>query len=54
MVMASMTKQRNRENKETVSIVKLQAIITCPCFGLKVNFLEGTVLTRFATGVIII
>jgi len=33
--MVSMTKQRNRENKETMSIVKLQVVVICPHFGLK-------------------
>ena len=33
--MVSMTEQMNRENKETMSIVKLQVIIICSHFGLK-------------------
>jgi len=37
-----MTKQRKRENGETMSVVKAQVTI-CPY----VNFAEGTVLTRF-------
>ena len=47
--MLSMTKQRKRENGETVSEVKAQVTI-CPC----VNYAEGIVLRRFSTGVIMI
>jgi len=41
--------KRKRENREAVSIVKVQVTI-CPYM----NFPEGTALTRFTAGVIII
>ena len=37
----SMTKQRNRENKEITSIFKLQVIIIWPYFGLKWTWLNN-------------
>jgi len=47
--MLSMTKQKKRENGETMSVVKAQVTI-CP----DMNFPEGTVLARFTTRVVII
>jgi len=44
--MPSMTKQRKRENEETMSAFKAE-VTTCPFM----NFVEGTVLTRFTARV---
>jgi len=41
-----MTEQRKRESGETISVVKAEATI-CPFM----NFVEGTVLSRFTTRV---